>query len=117
MQGGDKVVETYSNNVKVLASSSSPYVIFFDKDKQTLTVYVSTPIKTNENHTKNFKLAYLFRFKFDLSKSGDSLVDVAIPEATNENPELYALTQKSLYKVNLYDYIKAVESHQSITTQ
>lgn len=117
MQWGDKVVETYSNNVKVLASASSPYVIFFDKDKQTLTTYVSTPVKTNQNHTKNFKLAYLFRFKFDLAKMGDSLVDVAIPDATNENPELYALTQKALYKINLYEYIKAIESHQTITTQ
>lgn len=110
-------METYSNNVKVLASASSPYVIFFDKDKQTLTTYVSTPVKTNQNHTKNFKLAYLFRFKFDLAKMGDGLVDVAIPDATNENPELYALTQKALYKINLYEYIKAIESHQTITTQ
>lgn len=115
--GGDKVVAKYSDNVKVLASDLSPYIVLFDKDNQTMTVYDSSPIKTNANHKYTFKLYYLMRLKFDLSKSGDHIVDMTIPTSTADKPELYALTSKGLYKINLYELVDAVKSHQSVSAQ
>lgn len=88
----------------------------FDRDNQTFTVYESSPIKTNANHKQTFKLYYMFRFKFDLSKIGDRVVDVAIPESTADRPELYALTAKALYKINLYEMIDAIASHKALPT-
>ena len=117
MIGGDKVVAKYSDNVKVLASETSPYVALFDRDNQTMTVYESSPVKTNANHKTSFKLYYLLRFKFDLSKSSDRIVDMAIPTSTADKPELHVLTTKGLYKINLYESIDAVKSHQTVTTQ
>ena len=117
MIGGDKVVAKYSDNVKVLASETSPYVALFDRDNQTMTVYESSPIKTNANHKTSFKLYYLLRFKFDLSKSSDRIVDMTIPTSTADKPELHVLTTKGLYKINLYESIDAVKSHQTVTTQ
>ena len=114
---GDKVVAKYSDNVTVLASDSSPYIVLFDKDNQTMTVYESSPIKTNANHKYTFKLYYLFRFKFDLSKESDRVVDMTIPTTTADKPELHILTKKGLYKINLYEHIEAVKSHQSVSVQ
>ena len=111
------MVAKYSDNVTVLASDSSPYIVLFDKDNQTMTVYESSPIKTNANHKYTFKLYYLFRFKFDLSTTNTRVVDVAVPESTNDRPELYILTKKGLYKINLYEHIEAVKSHQSVSAQ
>ena len=111
------MVAKYSDNVTVLASDSSPYIVLFDKDNQTMTVYESSPIKTNANHKYSFKLYYLFRFKFDLSKESDRVVDMTIPTSTADKPELHILTKKGLYKINLYEHIEAVKSHQSVSSQ
>ncbi|MBQ7616541.1 hypothetical protein IJS64_00705 [bacterium] len=80
----------YSSNVKLLASDASPYIFIFDKDNQTFTVYESSPIKTNQNYTTNFKLYYLFRFKFALN--GEQVLDAAVPASTADRPELYLLS-------------------------
>jgi len=62
--------------VKVLVSSSSPYIFLFDRDNQTFTVYESSPTKVNDNYKTSFKLYYMFRFKFDLSTTNTRVVDV-----------------------------------------
>ena len=82
MIGGEKTNYIYSDNVKIIASDSSPFIYLFDKDKQTFTVYESSPMKTNENYKTNFRLYYMFRFKFDLTKTKNRILDVAIPEST-----------------------------------
>ena len=111
---GDKVSSNYSNNVKVLVSSSSPYIFLFDRDNQTFTVYESSPTKVNDNYKTSFKLYYMFRFKFDLSGTNTRVVDVAVPESTNDRPELYILTTDGLNKINLYEFIDSLKAQKSL---
>ena len=111
---GDKVSSNYSNNVKVLVSSSSPYIFLFDRDNQTFTVYESSPTKVNDNYKTSFKLYYMFRFKFDLSTTNTRVVDVAVPESTNDRPELYILTTDGLNKINLYEFIDSLKAQKSL---
>lgn len=111
---GDKVSSSYSNNVKVLASDSSPYVYLFDKDNQTFTVYESSPAKTYENYKTWFKLYYMFRFKFDLSANGNRIIDAHIPLSSADRPELYLLTNEGLNKINLYEFIDSLKANKSL---
>ena len=102
----------YSSNVKLLASDASPYIFIFDKDNQTFTVYESSPIKTNQNYTTNFKLYYLFRFKFALN--GEQVLDAAVPASTADRPELYLLSTDWVNKINLYEFIDRVKENKNI---
>jgi len=79
-----------------------------------MTVYESSPIKTNANHKTSFKLYYLLRFKFDLSATNTRVVDVAVPESTNDRPELYVLTTDGLNKINLYEFIDSLKAQKSL---
>ncbi len=100
--------------MKVLVSSSSPYIFLFDRDNQTFTVYESSPTKVNDNYKTSFKLYYMFRFKFDLSATNTRVVDVAVPESTNDRPELYVLTTDGLNKINLYEFIDSLKAQKSL---
>ncbi len=114
MIGGDKISSSYSNNVKIVAADNSPFVYFFDKDNQTFTVYESSPTKTHENYKTNFKLYYMFRFKFDLSANGNRIVDVTVPENTADRPELYLLSNEGVNKINLYDFIDSLKNNKNL---
>lgn len=102
----DSITNKYSNNVKVLASSSSKYVYLFDRENKTFTVYTSSPLKTNDAYTSQYSLYYLFSFKFALTS--EEVKDIAIPDSTWNNPEMYILTNEWVNKVNLYEYINSV---------
>ena len=113
MIGWDKTtLNPYSNNVKVLAWDNSPYIFLFDKDNQTFTVYESSPAKTNQNYTTNFKLYYLFRFKFALWD--EEIIDAAVPSSTADRPELYLLSTNGVNKINLYEFIDRVKENKNI---
>ena len=102
----------YSNNVKVLASDDSPYVFLFDKENQTLTAYESSPAKTHSNYTTNFKLYYMFRFKFALET--ETIIDAAVPSSTADRPELYLLSTDGVNKINLYEFIDAYKENRNL---
>lgn len=114
MLGGDKVSSRYSNSVKIIASASSPFVYLFDQENQTFTVYESSPTKTHENYKTNFKLYYMFRFKFDLSAKNNRIVDVTVPENTGDRPELYLLSNEGVNKINLYDFIDSLKNNKNL---
>ncbi len=110
----DTINNKYSNNVKVIASLNSRYVYLFDRDNQTFTVYTSNPIKTNSDFSSSYSLYYLFSFKFDL-KSED-VIDIAVPDAGGNKPDMYVLTTVWINKVSLYDYISSVEKDDVLKT-
>ncbi len=93
-----------SNNVKVISDYGSKYVYFYDRDNSVFSIYTSDPSKTIEATEKSYGLVYLMSFKFQLWE-GESVVDIAVDPMTKKNPEVYILTTKGVYKVNLYTYI------------
>ncbi len=99
----DTVEDTYSADVKVLASVNSKYIYLFDKTNQTFTVYTSAPLKTNERFAFSYNLSYVFRFKFDLWEN--MIIDASIPEEQWKQPYLYLLTQNWVHQVALNDFI------------
>ena len=56
----------------------------------------------------------MFRFKFDLSTTNTRVVDVAVPESTNDRPEFYILTTDGLNKINLYEFIDSLKAQKSL---
>lgn len=107
--GGDKITNKYSDNVKIITPSNSRYLYIFDRDNQTFTVYESRPLKTNDQFATNYNLNYLFRFGFDLGTS--KVVDVTIPDATGDRPELYILHNNGVNKVKLYEFIDSIKTN------
>jgi len=107
--GGDKMTSKYSDNVKIISTTNSRYVYFLDKDNQTFTVYESRPLKTNDQYNTSYNLYYLFRYSFDLRTA--KVVDIAIPEATGEKPEMYILTTNGINKVRLYEFIESIKEN------
>lgn len=112
--GGDKVGSLYSDNVKIIATDSSPFIYLFDRDNQTFTVYESSPVKTNDNYKTNFRLYYLFRFKFNLAGTENRILDVAVPESTADRPELHLLSNEGVNKINLYDFIDSIKNNKNL---
>lgn len=108
----DSITNKYSNDVKVIASTTTKYVYLFDRVNKTFTVYTSNPLKTNDANRTNYNLKYLFSFKFALTS--EEVKDVCIPDATWNNPEMYILTTEWVNKINLYDYIKSVEKDDTL---
>jgi len=107
--GGDKMTSKYSDNVKITSTTNSRYVYFFDKDNQTFTVYESRPLQTNDQYSTSYNLYYMFRYSFDLGTA--KVVDIAIPEATGEKPEMYILTTSGINKVRLYEFIESIKEN------
>lgn len=94
--------------------ANSPYVYLFDRDNQTFTVYESSPTKTNDNYKTNFKLYYMFRFKFDLSATNNRIIDMTVPGITGDRPELYILSKEGVNKINLYDFIDSLKNNKNL---
>lgn len=91
-----------SSQVKVIATTNSAYIYLFDQINQTLTIYNSSPNKTNENNTSSFNLQYLFRF--DIS-SKNPLIDMVITD--NDKPMLYGLTKTGVLTIKLHEFIES----------
>lgn len=106
---GDKMTSKYSNNVKIISTTNSRYVYFLDKENQTFTIYESRPLKTNDQYSTTYNLYYLFRYSFDLWAS--KVIDIAIPEATGDKPEMYVLTTNGINKVRLYEFIESLKEN------
>ncbi|MDO4714472.1 MAG: hypothetical protein Q4B28_07730 [bacterium] len=56
----------------------------------------------------------MFRFKFNLSASANRIVDVHIPLASADRPELYLLTNEGLNKINLYEFIDSLKAKKTL---
>ncbi len=97
-------MSTLSDNVKVISNKGSKYVYLFDRDNSSFSVYVSDPNKAIEVHEKTYSLSYLFSFKFTLSDD-ENVVDITTNPNSVQRPEAYILTNKAVYKVNLYGFI------------
>ena len=108
----DSITNKYSNDVKIIASTTTKYVYLFDRVNKTFTVYTSNPLKTNDANRTTYNLKYLFSFKFALTS--EEVKDICIPDATWNNPEMYILTSEWVNKVNLYEYIKSVEKDDTL---
>lgn len=108
----DSITNKFSNDVKIIASTSTKYVYLFDRVNKTLTVYTSNPLKTNDANRTSYNLTYLFSFKFALTS--EEVKDICIPDSTWNNPEMYILTNEWVNKINLYDYIKSVEKDDTL---
>jgi hypothetical protein len=100
MIGWNQEYKPFSTDVKVLANSTSPYVYLFDKINKTLTIYNSSPSKTNETNTSTFQLQYVFRFDF---VSADPIIDLVVSQ--DEKPVLYMLNKKWITMIKLHEFL------------
>jgi len=106
ISGGDSKTQSFSNNVKILASSATRYIFLFDRDNQSFTVYDTVGLKTNDANKATYQMKYLFSFKFNLENN--RIYDVAFPESTGDKPELYLLSKEGVNKIALYEWIANV---------
>lgn len=102
MLGGDLNSLPYSNDVRILTHSETRYIFLFDKENQTLTVYDTVGMKTNDSFATDFSMSYVMRFIFNVP---DSILDVAIDSSTANAPVAYILTQKGVHRISLIDFI------------
>lgn len=65
--GGD-TFRAPGKNSKIFATVDARFVYIWDMENQTFTVYRSTPFKTNDAHTTDYKLPYFFSIKFSLGE-------------------------------------------------
>ncbi len=103
LNGGANIGDGYSENVKPITYATSKYVYLFDKINQTLTVYTSNPLKTNDAYTSSYGLNYVMRINF--SVPNNTIIDVAIDE-DNGKQIAYVLHNEGVAKFVLSDYIQ-----------
>jgi hypothetical protein len=60
------LIDSHSDNVKILASKDSRYIYTYDKEKQLFTVYNTEPTKLNDERKREYQLVYLLSLKFDI---------------------------------------------------
>ena len=107
LKWGDTTFVTYSDDVKVITSSSSRYVYLFDKGSNTFTVYLSTPLKTTQGNEMKYSLQYVMRYTFDQSIP---VIDASIPDSTAMQPMLYIMTASGVFEANISQAIKLYEN-------
>ncbi len=113
--GWDQSQETRGENVKILTNVNTRYILIFDKDNNSLTVYDSQWLKTNDANATNFSLQYIMKFKLDLES--ESIIDMSINENDSNQVNLYILTDKGVYKIKLFEFIQEIKNNESKTTQ
>ena len=82
---------------KVFSFVETRFVYVRDPETQIFNVYRSSPFKTNDAHTTDYKLPYFFSVKFNL---GDQkIIDVFVEEG--EKASLYIMTATEVRKMSL----------------
>lgn len=103
LNGGTNIGDGFSENVKPISFLTSRYVYLFDKINQTLTVYTSNPLKTNDAYTSSYALNYVMRVNFGVPNN--TIIDVTVDEADGRQM-LYVLHNEGVAQINLSDYIQ-----------
>ena len=98
------LIDSHSDNVKIIALKDSRYIYTYDKDKQVLTIYNTEPTKLNDERKRDYQLVYLLSLKFDIEWV--TVYDVDIPNITADRPELYVLSNIWVNKIPLYEYLE-----------
>lgn len=82
---------------RVFSFVETRFVYIWDPETQIFNVYRSSPFKTNDAHTTDYKLPYFFSIKFTL---GDQkIIDVFVEEGEKAN--LYVMTATEVRKISL----------------
>jgi hypothetical protein len=104
MRGGDTDAN-FSDRVHILTHINTDYIILFDQENQTVSVYDTVGVKTNDAFTTSYNMRYVMKFVFNLSQP---IVSLALDETTANAPIAYALTQDGVYKLNIIDFIDEI---------
>lgn len=103
LNGGTNIGDGYSESVKPIAFTNSKYVYLFDKVNQTLTVYSSNPVKTNDAYAAGYSLNYVMRINFAIPNN--TVIDATVDEGDGKQV-LYVLHNEGVAKFNLSDYMQ-----------
>lgn len=96
MEWGDKM-RAPGVQSRVFSFVETRFVYIWDPETQIFNVYRSSPFKTNDAHTTDYKLPYFFSIKFTL---GDQkIIDVFVEEGEKAN--LYVMTATEVRKISL----------------
>ena len=101
------LIDSHSNNVKIIALKDSRYVYTYDKDKQLFTIYNTEPTKLNDERKRDYQLVYIMSLKFDIEWI--TVYDVDVPNSTADRPELYVLSNIWVNKIPLYEYLERIK--------
>ena len=107
IKGGTDIDNGFSDSVKPITFADSKYVYLFDKKSQSLSVYTTNPVKTNDAYTTSYTLTYLMRMSFSIPNN--TVVDAAIDE-TSGREILYILHNDGIAKFDLTDYLSSFAS-------
>lgn len=88
----------FSENVKIFTEQWSRYVYIYDKEKNFISMYWSTPYKTNSSYYYDYGLRYMFSIKIS-----DDIDIKDIDIEFWEKHLMYVLTDKWVYLVRLQD--------------
>jgi len=99
------LIDSHSDNVKIIALKGSRYVYTYDKEKQLFTVYNTEPTKNHDERKREYQLVYLLSLKFDIEWM--TIYDVDILGNSWDNPELYILSNMWVNKIPLYEYLNS----------
>lgn len=90
-----------------MTHADTRYIHLFDKENQTLTVYDTIGLKTNDSFAQDYSMSYVMRFIFNVPSP---VLDIALDTSTANAPVVYALTADGVYKIIVADFIDDVVS-------
>lgn len=100
----------FSDDVKVMTTSSTRYVYLYDRANKTLSVYTSNPAKNGDAYTTAYALNYVMRL--DLSNVQASIVDLVIDDSDGKQTA-YVLLPDGVAKVSLSDFLESLKKIQA----
>lgn len=101
--------EQYGTWMKIFTFATSKYIYLYNPISQTLTIYMSNPLKTNDANKSTYNLTYLMRVVYDKSKLP---IDDIMIMMNGSEPIVMMVTENGVYKYSLSETLSTFNVEQ-----
>lgn len=105
----EQIAWWFGNDAQIFTFTNSPNIYIWDSSNKSITVYKSTPPKSNDWNQYNYNLTYLFRLNVQIWN--DQINDLVITDWLK--PEVYVLKTDGIYNIKLYQYLEKYNEKQT----
>lgn len=105
----EQIAGWFGDNAQIFTFTNSPNIYIRDSVNKSITVYKSSPPKSNDGNQYNYNISYLFRLNLQIWN--DQINDLLITDWLK--PEIYVLKTDGIYNIKLYQYLEKYNEKQS----
>lgn len=109
MKWGEWLWEQYGTGMKIFTFATSKYIYLYNPVSQTLTIYISNPLKTNDANKSTYSLTYVMRVVYDKSKLP---IDDLMIMMNGSEPIVMMVTENWVFKYSLSETLSTFSQEQ-----